>query len=158
MRGSAEISLDVNEKWLLDTYNSHNDNDFFADYYNNLGENIFKLTDKSYEDKSAKTNPYVNNIQRKYTWDWEKDFDNEIIYDFPNELMNFFLSNKGDVIATLTDLYLDRDDKDIPAIKYCKFFIKDAELRLTIPNQADDGLSLAYINELGELIIDNNQY
>lgn len=161
MRGNSKISADVNEKWLLERYKESRygiGQGLFADKYNGLSENIFKITDKVYSDSSVKANPYHNRIQRQYGWDWTKDYDNGTVYDFPAELMRFTLNDNGDVIADLTDVYLDRKDKDIPTVKYSQFFVLGAELRLTVPNQADDGLCIAYINDLGELVIDNDQY
>lgn len=157
MRGNSKISENINESWLLEKYRDK-PSGFFANYYNDLPETLFTITDKIYLDKYDKDNRYINKVFRKYGWDWKKDYDNGTNYDFPAELMNFSLNSEGDVIADLTDTYLDREDLDIPTIKYSHFFIKNSELKFTIPNQGDDGLSLAYINDDGELIIDNDQY
>lgn len=152
---NTTLAEDINEKWLLDHYENVS---FICDTYNNLEENIFSITDKKILDKYDENDTFINKLRRKYTWDWRKDFDNGIMYDFPAELMTFSLNSDGEVLAHLTDLYLDRQDLDIPTIKYSYFFAKDVSLRLTVPTQADDGLGIAYITDLGELIIDNNQY
>lgn len=155
MRGDAKLASDINEKWLKEQYNDWQDG-HFAGYYNQIVDNTFQITDKVILDKYDPENKYINRIQRQYTYDWKKEYDNGIYYDFPAELMNFSVNAKGEIIAELTDEYLKRKDMDIPAVKYCYFFIKDNEIRLTVPNQADDGRSIAYINGPGELIIDND--
>lgn len=165
MRGTAKYSNNaINEKfttasrlaWSL--FHALHKDKLFADYYNPIDANVFKITDKVILDKYDDTNKYINKIKREYTWDWKKDFDNGMHYDFPTELMDFSVNAKGEIIASLTDLYLEREDLNIPTIKYSYFFINDANLMLTVPNQADDGSSIAYINNKGELIIDNTQY
>lgn len=156
MRGhNTTLAEDINEKWLLEHYQSVS---FTCDIYNNLEENIFSITDKKIINKYDENDTFINKLRRKYTWDWAKDFDNGIMYDFPAELMTFSLNSNGEVLANLTDLYLDRKDLDIPTIKYSYFFVKDVSLRFCVPNQADDGLGIGYINDEGELFIDNNQY
>lgn len=156
-RGDAKIADTINEKQLLEKYNAWSRSDFFADYYNSLDCNIFNITDKLILNKYDPENKYISKVKRKYGWTWYKEYDKGFYYDFPTELMTFSVNARGEIIASLTDLYLEREDTNIPTIKYCYFFIKDTNVMLTVPNQGDDGCSIAYINEQGELIIDNDE-
>lgn len=156
-RGDAKLADSINEKQLIEKYNAWDRSDFFADYYNAIESNIFNITDKLILNKYDPENKYISKVKRKYTWTWYKEYDKGTIYDFPSELMTFGVNGRGEIIAWLKDLYLNREDANIPTIKYCYFFIKDTNIMLTVPNQADDGCSIAYINELGELIIDNDE-
>lgn len=139
----------------------------FCDYWNDLEINKFKIvtTEKEYNwDRSnylaAQTLKYLQKLHKKMDNIYYLDVDKGVDIVYENEV-HVGSNEKGDVIVTLSPWFERQYENKTGVVNMWKYMwfemMRETYLYVSIPNQNTNRNIDIYINEEGELIIDNTE-